>query len=347
MKDKLLAPFKDVLFWVDLFVIYVSAAVMIFFNVKWYMMLIYAFIAAIITGVFFCKAKIKNREFDALCKKINMSVKLAQKTGDSSQVYKVLNEEVIPMVRNNLPKKIYKYYRLDDNVENNSRRLANVKSNLIWSSIYSEFNDPFECQYMYLTENDLEEIGFPKESKKIWDSIIEQLRQRITTICFTQNPNDMPMWAHYANEHKGFCIEYEVVDAKNLYPVLYVKNRMKAISLFVELFYVVFNEYADLEERKNAFKFVMLLSAFKEESWKAENEIRAVFMNSKEDMMSTGKLCSCQEIGVRPTKIYIGVKCVKEHSDKLITIAKDMDIPYEKCELSTGEKYSVLQTEVE
>ena len=86
----------------------------------------------------------------------------------------------------------------------------------------------------------------------------------------------------------------------------------------------------------------MLLSAFKDKSWESEREIRAIFINSKDDMNPTGKLYSCKDIGVAPSKIYIGTKCTDENRKLLINIAKVLAIEYEVCEVSSGTSFSVV-----
>lgn len=56
--------------------------------------------------------------------------------------------------------------------------------------------------------------------------------------CFTENPYSMLMWAHYANKHQGFCIEYEVPEYaepyihifNNLLPVIYSNERVSILD---------------------------------------------------------------------------------------------------------------------
>jgi hypothetical protein len=57
--------------------------------------------------------------------------------------------------------------------------------------------------------------------------------------CFSEKNDNALMWAHYANEHKGFCIEYDLLKTQdkdflvNLYPVIYTKMRGRVpLSLF-------------------------------------------------------------------------------------------------------------------
>lgn len=153
--------------------------------------------------------------------------------------------------------------------------------------------------YVFLTEEDLSQLGAPIEAKQILETVISAISEHITTICFTQNPNNMPMWAHYANEHQGFCVEYEIINDYNFYPVIYVDNRLKFISLFIELFYALLDEKATNEDKHIVLRYIMFLNSFKDSSWKSENEIRAVFLNTKQELNANGKLYTFDEIGIR------------------------------------------------
>lgn len=339
---KLLKTFSDTSYWIDICGMYLLSALMVLLKAPWYLLLIYAVVAALITIFLLGKTVKGNPTMLALDKKMRSARKAMKKDGSASHIYKALEKELLPVARSYFPNKIYKYYQLGDDEKKNKQRIETIRDKSVWSSVYSQFNDPFECQFMYLTEEDLVEMGFPAESKKIWDSVMEQIRQRITTVCFTQNPNSMPMWAHYANEHKGFCVEYEIIDSSNLYPVFYAKNRIKAQGLFVELIYSLFCKDAKIDDRATALKYIMMMSAFKDESWEYEKEIRAIFMNSKADMKPTGRLCSCEELGVRPTKIFIGAKCSQDKTTELIALAREMGIEHEKCKVLTGDICSVV-----
>lgn len=85
------------------------------------------------------------------------------------------------------------------------------------------------------------------------------------------------------------------------------------------------------------------MSAFKDNSWHSENEIRAIFLNPRSDIKKgKGKLFSCEEIGIHPTKIYIGAKCNQSNSQTLLSIAETLKIDCERCALSTDETFSVI-----
>lgn len=210
MKNRILAPFTDISFWIDVCAMYLISSIMSFLGVPWYLTAIFALITAIVVFILVLRKKNSIKEVEVLEKQMRAVIKKAKSNGDNTFIYDALEKELLPAIRKELPRKLYKYYQLSDDVTGNKRRFDSIRNNTIWESTCFEFNDPFECQYLYLNENDLLEMGIPnhKDAKKLWDSIMGQIQQRITTICFTQNPNDMPMWAHYANEHKGFCVEY-------------------------------------------------------------------------------------------------------------------------------------------
>lgn len=342
MKKSIKSFFGNPSTWLDLCFTYAWVGVAVALNVSWKLMLICAVVSGGIWLFSFGRLVRPVKQLLRSEKRIRKRLKSIGKTGDVSRLCRMLDTEILPEIRKVLPEKMYKYYSLGDDFEKNKQKLEAVRNNRIWSSLYSEFNDPYECQYMYLNESDLEELGLPQEGKMLWDKIMEEIRQRITTICFTQNPNDMPMWAHYANEHKGFCVEYTVDNPKNLYPVFYVDKRLKAQALFINLIYAFFNLDAPLDERSVLLKFIMLMSAFKDKSWSSENEIRAIFLNLKADINNKGKLFSCEDIGIHPTKIYIGTKCTEDNSQALFSISETLKIECERCVLSSDETFSVI-----
>lgn len=80
--------------------------------------------------------------------------------------------------------RLYKY----QNVSSNS--LSALINEFCWASNPSDFNDPFDTK---IINNDLlQNKSFLKE--KIY--------------CLSKLNDNLIMWAHYADSHKGFCIEF-------------------------------------------------------------------------------------------------------------------------------------------
>jgi hypothetical protein len=176
-----------------------------------------------------------------------------------------------------LPKYLFKYY------SPTSENILTIKSQRLWLSHPKSFNDPFDCNIGYDSENYdksclikfIKENGYVKESnseegftlddenrilrsrlgdyysmynslenysdakrkilesknkefqKKVWEALytkqqhidykIEKLKNiNIRVACFSELerydefPNQIVMWSHYADNHKGFCIEFDL-----------------------------------------------------------------------------------------------------------------------------------------
>lgn len=86
---------------------------------------------------------------------------------------------------------------------------------------------------------------------------------------FTTKNDNMLMWTHYADEHRGFCIEYDISDIRNsfeirrrLYPIIYTNELFKP------------QKYNFKEEELWAQELVA--SLFKSQDWCYEDEWRFV-----------------------------------------------------------------------
>lgn len=137
------------------------------------------------------------------------------------------------------------------------------------------------------------------------------------------------MWSHYADGHKGFCIEYdfsceaeELLDILIL-PVIYSSERPKFpwnVALAVD---------KDANSVKVEGARTMLRSLLtKDNAWGYEDEWRII------SLCSTG----IENIKMPPVScIYIGALCSEKNKAKLIEIAKDLDVPIKQMVVDRGE----------
>lgn len=132
------------------------------------------------------------------------------------------------------PKTIFKYERISDH------SLQNVKAQSIYFASPSIFNDPYDCtitaRVKKPTVADLHEIreaivarhAKPKFLRfefakldsaelrrtvvKIAGDAFESSRRRFLSeggvSCFAEKNDDLLMWSHYGDSHKGFCLEF-------------------------------------------------------------------------------------------------------------------------------------------
>ncbi|MBB4823344.1 hypothetical protein HNO89_000564 [Sporosarcina luteola] len=153
------------------------------------------------------------------------------RNGDSRGAIAYKNEEI--------PKSLYKYYPLFDSrfvhyEEENQKRLRLLESGEFWLSSYSNLNDPYELKALMYDESQLAPSGTDLQRLH---GLVEEQRSRYGIGSFSTNfGRNMPMWAHYANNHNGYCIEYEVTDPRYVFKVLYEKSRHQTKQLPRDVF---------------------------------------------------------------------------------------------------------------
>ncbi len=95
---------------------------------------------------------------------------------------------------------------------------------LLKISRFGEFNDPFEMvmgNYLSsLSKEEADEIMSLSYSLSdaasyynYYYDVRAGARASIGVICFSSNYDNILMWSHYANNHKGICIEFDLNDS--------------------------------------------------------------------------------------------------------------------------------------
>jgi len=94
--------------------------------------------------------------------------------------------------------KIYKYFSKDMlGLVSQGAGFCGIKC-----SYPKDYNDPYE---LFLGVD----LNVSKESLAFYKDVIQELPQLPTT-CFSNSPTVSPMWAHYAQNHSGFVLEFDV-----------------------------------------------------------------------------------------------------------------------------------------
>jgi len=184
--------------------------------------------------------------------------------------------------------KIYKYLH-EDRIEDI------LKHNIFRFTQPEEFNDPFELRpvlrfphddrslYSTLDDNFESFLAFGKtkqeEIKELTKSIVTSERftkklnethyktanKSIGVLCLTKNSDNLLMWAHYANSHRGFVVE---LDSENSF----FKQDLDDKNLMGKLKKVIYNN----ERPSESFENMNIENAYltKSEEWKYEEEYR-------------------------------------------------------------------------
>ncbi|MDZ4541634.1 MULTISPECIES: DUF2971 domain-containing protein [Bacillus cereus group] len=160
-----------------------------------------------------------------------------------------------------------------------------------------------KAEYDIKTKNDLEKI-------------VTQIKEKTKISCFSEVNDSILMWSHYADNHKGFCIEYnfnEIDEDLNLinalHPAIYsdeiinVGKHLKKTSKQPDEFNQIIEEYAAIVKSKE---------------WEYEKEWRIVFCKDEGGGFNYR--------GLKPKAIYLGSRISKDDKSEILEIAKEKDI---------------------
>jgi hypothetical protein len=206
----------------------------------------------------------------------------------------------------NIPSKLYKFQPFEEN------RISTVLNNKLWFTVPKDMNDPFDSRGVCWNYQEIEDVlksHLLEEKIRQYNSIndivngsISSMRDNIRITCFSEELYSMPMWAHYANNHTGFCIEYNFTSldydnalAKNLFPVGYETKRYNITNLF---------KMALSGKYDMRIKLLFFLMNLKHSSWSYEKEWRIISTREPNQEPFKGGLDDCP---INPTAIYLGI----------------------------------------
>lgn len=142
--------------------------------------------------------------------------------------YSIAEKELIRQFiqRGDVPSCLYKYRTVD------SAKLL-LENHSIYFSSCMQLNDPFESAINLLTDYTPQQYydsfifaGMtPQLAKELTrqvfngtidgNTIIKQLTENVISstgyFCMTTKPNNLLMWAHYADGHKGVCLKFDIL----------------------------------------------------------------------------------------------------------------------------------------
>ena len=137
------------------------------------------------------------------------------------------------------------------------------------------------------------------------------------------------MWSHYANSHRGICIEYNKPALDEFYDVRY-DNKRPSIKLYKAVTYALAQHIIGNEKLENADfnKFSDMVTPFitKSLDWEYEREVRCVFSKNDHEkhnieLIDDNKFLFHMD---NPSSIYIGCRCDNsDELDKLINLASE------------------------
>lgn len=212
------------------------------------------------------------------------------------------------------PASLYKYY------SDKAEKFDAVKKNKMWYSAPCNFNDVFDCDISIDDKKVFDKALklFPdkrgiRPGSNAWKNFratmnqqlrvlraqFDELRNTTGVSCLSESANSLLMWAHYANNHRGICVEYDLLAINNVLkftavPVIYSKER------------TCFDFLDPQSIEKDALKLLMQSLTTKSPEWCYEKEWRIIrdqgACGNKWDTLKKGALLEM----IQPSSIILG-----------------------------------------
>jgi hypothetical protein len=157
--------------------------------------------------------------------------------------------------------------------------IENLKLRRLKVSDFSNVNDPFELLGIEMRDKDVRKaVSFEKS----------QISKKYSLLCFSEDKYNPVQWAHYADNHRGVCLGFDVPE-KKLRKVQYVVERLPRETL----------TQSDCHEKLLTTKF---------SHWSYEQERRLIFEQNN-NSINESKLCF-EKFGedIALKEVYIGCK---------------------------------------
>ena len=159
---------------------------------------------------------------------------------------------------------------------------------------FGTLNDPFEQAAYDISDQDL---------RKVHKLAVDKFAQNLGLICLSETRLSPAMWAHYANNHEGACLEFEVTFDS----VFKVEYQIK--KLFPGLTLETFSDHVNTENIKK-------VCGTKSKDWSYEKEHRMHVPLDNEVIIKEGEnyFMPFQETGDNTfmlKRIFVGYRCGK------------------------------------
>ena len=224
--------------------------------------------------------------------------------------------EVIEYVKGHMPPKLFRYRKFDEHWK------KNILERTIYLSKPKTFNDPYDTavrisydtlkSYFVHKNNNINNLKKKQIEQKIRkiirdqdDILSENFKENLRVACFSNVNDSILMWSHYADFHKGFCIEYDTRKGSifsNALPVIYKKERYDAAKCLVE--------------HTNKTSITPIL--YKAKVWDYENEWRIIATDKH--LSETNYILDMKNY---ITGIYLGAKAKEYDKDNNINAIQE------------------------
>lgn len=187
-----------------------------------------------------------------------------------------------------------KFYKID------CHSISNLKSNSLYAAVPNQLNDPFEAMCTTKSAKGL----YNSDGVIHYHEQVKRYNTRRAIICLVKTDDanyvrqSLLMWSHYADSHRGFCVEYKDSIKKTLHEKCIESRPIDYKKELIEI-----DECGDGYELDPIFR--------KEERWNYEKEER--FLYEKSGLYSLGNYpAECINAIYLGCNIDVKSKCYQE-----------------------------------
>ena len=171
------------------------------------------------------------------------------------------------------------------------------------------------------------------------------IASRLFISCFSEENDSSYLWGNYADNNRGFCIEYNMKNylskclekcdspkkcskfhsTLQLAPVIYSSSKPDGSSVLSNIIIENISKKIGKEPKQYLYQdnnIANNLAFYKSDKW-VEKEWRLLAWNQTEQF----KVYNCLIKNAKPTAIYLGTKISEENQTKLIEICKSKNLP--------------------
>ena len=222
--------------------------------------------------------------------------------------------------QDNIPSSLFRYDVIKPS------RIQTLAKGEIHLSAPSMFNDKYDTKGIYYSDIFLKSVYerfkvTPPEFQGMFDTLLDNYYEHCGIACLTEDRDNYPMWWSYADDYKGYCIEYDFEtlintspqDTNDLHPIMYLDEKFNFDNLLIAL-------TDDIKADEPAVTPAMIifhtfLGTMKHISWAYEKEWRYIKLLMQGNISMPAKVKA----------IYLGCNFEKENIPQLETIAKEQN----------------------
>src|SRR3954469_4342763 len=204
------------------------------------------------------------------------------------------------------PSSVYRYRRLGEFA---AQEIAALLGCYVYCPAYSELNDPMEGKHR-LSARFQKNPTFNKRRSQVTAAF-----DALGVASFSEVHNHEPMWAHYADEFKGMCIQYNL------------NKLLKGLGPGTAITRMMYTEQEPVlvDDSSNAVERARKCLSSKTVRWASEREWR-IFSECR------GEASYGDRSPV--TRIYLGSRVSDEDESVVVAAAKELRVPVNKMDIN-------------